>query len=115
MIDKIEVVDLLTHLIARSLVVADTNDTGTRYRLLETTRAYALDRLKEAGDGDQLRARHLDYYLALAEAANPKLRADQPGKWLTRLDLERENFLAAHTWCGRMDGAAESVCGWFPH
>ena len=106
-IDRIEVVDVLTHLIARSLVVADTNQTGTRYRLLETTRAYALERLSESGDEDETRARHLAFYLELAETARPELLGLDQAAWFTRLDLERDNFLAAHAWCLRTEGGAE--------
>ena len=111
-IDKIEVIELLTHLIARSLVVADTNTTGKRYRLLETTRAYALERLNESGDGDQSRTRHLAFYLALAEEAEPKIQGGPEQRtWLKRLDLERENFLAAHAWCGHAEGRCSTYFG----
>ncbi len=106
-IDKTEVIELLTHLIARSLVVADTNAAGKRYRLLETTRAYALERLNESSDGDRARTQHLAFYLALAEEVWPKLLGADTADWFRLLDLDRENFLVAHAWCGRMAGGAE--------
>lgn len=106
-IDEIEVIDRLTHLIARSLVVADANQTGPRYRFLETTRAYALERLNEAGDGNRARAQHAHFFLALAEKARPQLLGQDQSAWFTRLDLERENFLAAHAWCDHAEGGAE--------
>ena len=56
------VVDLLSQLVARSLVMADTNDAGPRYRLLETTRAYAMEKLVEAGEIDAVRRRHAQYF-----------------------------------------------------
>ncbi len=106
-IDKTEVIELLTHLIARSLVVADTNTNGKRYRLLETTRAYVLERLNESGDEDETRARHSAHYLAFAEEVYPKLYGPDQRVWFTRIDLERENLLAAHAWCGRAEDGAD--------
>ncbi len=106
-IDEIEVVDVLAHLIARSLVVAGTNLASARYRLLETTRAYALERLNESGDGDLARTQHLAHYLAFAEKVYPQLRGPDQAAGFARLDLERENFLAAHAWCGHTEGGAE--------
>jgi non-specific serine/threonine protein kinase len=96
----IEVVDVLARLVARSLVVVATTAEGRRYRLLETTRAYAQERLDESPQ--QARAtfgRHLDHYLALAEDAAPHLRGAGQVQWLARIDPERENFVAAHATC----------------
>ena len=102
--------DLLTTLVEKSLVVLESE--GGRYRLLETVRQYAQERLNESGEGDATRARHLAFYLALAEKARPELVGPEQGAWLARLDLERENLLAAHAWCDRRDGrAASSGCG----
>ena len=96
-IDKPDVLDLMTSLVEKSLVTHEAK--GTRYRLLETIREYALERLAEAGEADATRTRHLAHYLALAERANPELVGPDQGMWLARLDAERENFLAAHAWC----------------
>ena len=57
--------------------------------------------------GDSVRTRHLDHYLALAEQASSQLVGPDQGAWLTRLDLEAENLLAAHSWCDRVDGGGE--------
>jgi tetratricopeptide (TPR) repeat protein len=79
---------------------------GERYRLLQTVRQYAHERLNESGAEQEVRSRHLHCYLALAEQARPQLNGPEQGAWLARLDLERENFLAAHLWADRaMDGA----------
>jgi predicted ATPase/class 3 adenylate cyclase len=99
------VLDLLTQLVEKSLVVLDAE--GGRYRLLETVRQYAQERLDESGESDQTRSRHLGFYLTLAEKARPELVGPEQGSWLARLDLERENLLAAHTWCDRAEGGAE--------
>ncbi|MBA3505009.1 MAG: tetratricopeptide repeat protein, partial [Betaproteobacteria bacterium] len=104
-LDANDVLDLLTHLVEKSLVVAEAE--GERYRLLETVRLYAQERLNESGEGDATRTRHLAYYLAFAERARPELMGPKQGWWLARLDLERENILAAHVWCDRAEDGAE--------
>ena len=96
-IEKTDVLDLLTHLVDKSLVALDAD--GDRYSLLETVREYAEERLDAAGEGHAVRTRHLDFYLALAEKARPELVGPHQAMWLARLDLERENLLSAHDWC----------------
>ena len=81
---------------------------SARYRLLETVRQYAHERLVESAEGDDARARHLAFYLALAEKARPELVGPEQGAWLARLDLERENLLSAHACCDRVPNGAES-------
>ena len=98
---------VLGQLVEKSLVEADGE--SERYRFLETVREYAQDRLEESGEADQARNAHLGFYLAYVEKASPQLRSAQQGVWLTRLDLERENILAAHAWCNR--GEAECNVG----
>ncbi len=66
-----------------------------RYRLLETVRQYAADRLAETGERDWVRDRHGDHFLALAEEAVPYLESEGHDEWLERLDPESANFLAA--------------------
>ncbi len=100
-----EVLDLLTRLVGKSLVVMD-SETG-RYRLLETVRQYAQERLVEHGEEAAIRSRHLAFYIDLAERARPELLGPQQGEWLARLDLERENLLSAHAWCGGDERAGE--------
>ncbi|MEO6565034.1 MAG: adenylate/guanylate cyclase domain-containing protein [Casimicrobiaceae bacterium] len=97
--------DPLTNLVEKSLVTLVPH--GERYRLLETMRQYALERLNESGELEVVRTRHLEFYLALAERARPELGGPNQGAWLSRLDLERENILAAHSWCDRTEGGAE--------
>ncbi|MDQ3997444.1 MAG: tetratricopeptide repeat protein, partial [Gemmatimonadota bacterium] len=90
-----DVLDLLTGLVAQSLVVAS----GGRFRLLETIRQYASDRLVEAGEGEVLRERHARYFLDLAEQAEPELRRPQQSEWLARLRAEDDNLQVALRWC----------------
>jgi predicted ATPase/class 3 adenylate cyclase len=96
-VNKTGTLDHVTQLAEKSLIVVEAG--GERYRLLETVRQYALERLTESHEADAARTRHLGYYLALAEKARPGLAGPQQGEWLALLDTERENLLEAHAWC----------------
>ena len=104
-IDESEVLDLLIHLVEKSLVTMDAE--RERYPLLETVRQYAQERLNESADEDQARSRHLAFYVALAEQAMPSRVGPKQGEWLARLDPDQKNILAAHAWCGRDERDAE--------
>jgi predicted ATPase/class 3 adenylate cyclase len=104
-LDRGDILDLLTRLVEKALVASDPD--GGRYRLLETVRQYAQERLNESGEGDEVRTRHLAFYLALAETADPNLRGPDAGVWLSRLDLNGENFLSAHAWCDHAEDGAD--------
>ena len=71
------VLDLLPQLVDKSLVIAEEQRGAVRYRLLETIRQYARDRLQESGEAERTRDRHLTYFLQLAEEAEPKLRGSE--------------------------------------
>ena len=97
-VDRLDVLDAITQLVDKSLVVADRERHGTRYRLLETIRQYALERLDESGDTDAIRRRHAQWCARLvADAAVGSHGPDEP-QWVTRLDRELENLRAAVTW-----------------
>jgi predicted ATPase/class 3 adenylate cyclase len=100
-----DVLDLLSNLVEKSLVTMEAE--GERYRLVETVRQYAQERLDEGVETGATRSRHLAFYLALAERASPELVGPEQGMWLARLDLEGENLLAAHAWCDHAEGGAE--------
>src|SRR5437899_516906 len=103
--DQGSVVDVLTQLVEKSLVGLE--PASGRYHLLETVRQYAQDRLAESGEADAMRSRHLEFVVSDVERAMARLLGPEQGAWLARLDLERENMLAAHAWCDRAgDGAA---------
>ena len=65
-VERYQVLDQLTLLVDKSLVVAEETRQGTRYRLLETVRQYAQEKLHESREGDQVRVRHRDHYTAMA-------------------------------------------------
>ncbi|MEO8676199.1 MAG: adenylate/guanylate cyclase domain-containing protein [Casimicrobiaceae bacterium] len=104
-IDAGDVLDLLTALVEKSLVELDAG--GDRYRMLETVRQYAQEKLDDSGEAAAAHTRHLEFHLALAEKVQPELWGPDQGVWLARLDLERENFLSAHAWCERAENGAE--------
>jgi non-specific serine/threonine protein kinase len=91
--------DRISSLVSNSFVLADTiGRSQTRYRLLETIREYALEKLEEAGETARLRDRHLDLFLARAEEAAPKLGEAYQQLWLNWLEGEHDNLRAALTW-----------------
>jgi len=120
-LDAWAVLDHLGCLVDRSLVVVAGDAPGgiteenhgkchePRLRLLETVRHFALERLADAGEEASTRNRHLAHMLGLAEQAAGALTGPAEGDWLRRLDLDRDNLLAALAWCDHApDGAA---CG----
>ena len=102
---KEDVLDLLGHVVEKSLVEMDAE--GQRYRLLETVREYAQLKLAESEESSSVRDRHLAFYVAMAQRAQPELIGPQRTAWFARLDLERENLLAAHAWCHSADSGGE--------
>jgi predicted ATPase/DNA-binding CsgD family transcriptional regulator len=92
-----DVLNALRSLVDKSLVVAEERDGEARYRLLETIRQYAADRLAEAGEAAATRDRHLTCFLAFAEALEPELQRDLDA-WRTRLGREHDNLRAALDW-----------------
>ncbi len=91
-IEEWDVLDLLASLVEKSLVVADDVDGQKRCRLLETLRQYSEDRQRETGSPDAMRARHCNFFLALAERAEPELRGANQAEWLNTLEREHDNF-----------------------
>ena len=95
----IDILDLLMQLVNKSLAAVDADDGAeTRYHMLETIRQYAREKLAETEDGLPLRNRHLDYFLALAERAEPKLNGPRVAEWLRQLDADLDNLRAALEW-----------------
>ena len=95
--------DLLAALVDKSLVVAEEEDGEVRYRLLETIRQYARDKLLDSGHAAQVRDRHLAYYLQLVGEAEPKLEGPEMVPWLDRLATEHGNLRAALEWAPARD------------
>jgi predicted ATPase/DNA-binding XRE family transcriptional regulator len=100
------VVNLLSHLISKSLVTIEAQSGEPRFRMLETIRDYAQEKLERSGEADAFHRRHLDYFLALAEAAAPVLWGAVEQVWLKRLGAEQDNMRAALRY-SLADGLAE--------
>jgi len=106
--DEVEAVERLGRLVDQSLVLVDRDTSDEpRYRMLETVRQYAQDRLTESGERDTVCERHLAYFLAFVKRAHPNLFTKGAIRWGQRLDCELSNVLAAHAWCDRAHGGAE--------
>jgi predicted ATPase/DNA-binding SARP family transcriptional activator len=101
----------LARLADQSLVVYEERDGEARYRLLETTRQYAQEKLQESNEREAVRLRHRDYFLALAEEARPHLSVGgEQVQWLNRLETEHDNFRAALDFCkDDLEGAEASL------
>jgi predicted ATPase/DNA-binding CsgD family transcriptional regulator len=99
-IDERQVLDLLARLVDRSLVQVEELDRGeTRYRLLETVRQYAGERLDEVPGSADVRRRHFQFFAALGEQAGPHLQGGpHEARWLERIRLEHGNLRSALDW-----------------
>jgi non-specific serine/threonine protein kinase len=101
------VLDLLTQLVDKSLVMMEPQDGEARYHLLETVRQYARDRLVESQEEAHARTRHRDWYLSFAEQADQKRRGVEKEAQLDRLEREHDNLRAALEWSrGREESEA---------
>jgi predicted ATPase/class 3 adenylate cyclase len=97
-IDAFDVDDLLGRLVDKSLVVVEDLGEATRYRLLETIREYALERLEDADEVDEARSRHACHYAAFAEEVGAGLKGVDERAWLERAERELDNLRLAVTW-----------------
>ena len=97
-VDELDVLEHLSALVRRSLVLADDHEGHTRYRLLETVRQYAHERLEQSGAADAVQRRHAVHYAAFAEEAGRGLRGADQLAWIARLAPEMDNLRAAQAW-----------------
>ena len=93
-VEPVDVLELLTSLTEKSLLVAEGDD-APRYRMLGTIKEYAAQRLAEAGEADLARQAHLACFTELAEIAEPRLRRAEQVTWLAVLDAENDNIVSA--------------------
>jgi predicted ATPase/DNA-binding CsgD family transcriptional regulator len=90
-----DMLELLSHLVDKSLVVAREGDGETRYRLLETVRHYGREKLAGSGEEAEAGWRHADFFLGFAENAERELDGPDQARWLTLLETEHDNLRAA--------------------
>jgi predicted ATPase len=93
-----EVVDCVVNLVTKSLVVADVDGPEPRYRLLETTRAYALEKLTDTGERDEIARRHAEYYRHLLQRAAVESVTRPAAAWLAAYGPDVDNLRAALDW-----------------
>ena len=108
-IDQLHVLDLTASLVDKSLVVADTGGRQERYRLLESTREYALEKLTVVGERERLARRYAEHFLGVAQGADSALGAMPLSEWLVRLEPDVENFRAILEWA--LDKARDAALG----
>jgi non-specific serine/threonine protein kinase len=98
-LEDFDIFERLNQLVKKSLVIAESQPGGEiRYHLLETIRQYAREKLLDTGDGETVRSRHLEFYTALAEQAEPHIRAFDQIAWNNRLAEEIDNLRIALVW-----------------
>lgn len=96
-IEPYQVLDQLTLLVDKSLVLAENSSGRTRYRLLETVRQYALEKLSESEEADAIRARHRDYYASIAALLDTPGRTDYE-QLIQQAETNMDNLRSAFTW-----------------
>ncbi len=107
-----DVRDGLDDLVAKSMIVLDDGpDVSTRFRLLETLRQYALERLHDTAHVEHYRRRHAEYYATFAEVAGHGLEGRDEAAWVGRFDAERDNLRAAVAWALDAQPAGNSELG----
>jgi predicted ATPase/class 3 adenylate cyclase len=94
---ELDVLDGLASLVDKSLVRPSAAH-ADRFTMLETIREFALEKLEESGESDEIRRAHADYFRALAEEAEPHLQGKAQREWLDRLEAEHDNFRAMLSW-----------------
>ena len=113
-IEEIDVLDLVTSLVDKSLLVYVERHGRARYRLLETVRQYATDRAEERGGLEKVLRNRRDYFLALAQEADNKFYGPEQVAWTQRLDAEHDNMRAALKWSLAEDADTQDsllLCG----
>src|SRR5881296_334727 len=93
-----DVLDSVSRLVDKSLLILEQSEGTPRYRMLETIREYAFERLRDSGEVTAVQTRFLNFFLKLGQTADEELSGPAQGEWLGRLDAEQENFRTALTW-----------------
>ncbi len=111
-VDVLDAIDLIGHLVDKSLVTPEEEaDGGMRYALLETIRDYAQERLTTAGETEEFQTRHADYFQRLAAAAEPQLQGPEQAAWFRSLEREHDNLRLAAQWLLRRHPATALSMG----
>jgi predicted ATPase/class 3 adenylate cyclase len=104
-----DVLDVVTSLVEKSLLRVEESDDGVRYRLLETIRDYAREKLIMRDELFKLRTAHCDYYFVMAKAANRGSQGAEQGEWNRRVETELDNIRAAISYA--LEGGGDPIIG----
>jgi predicted ATPase len=107
-IPAVDILDLVSELVDKSLVIVEDSDGSSRFRMLETIREYAWEKLHESGEDEVVRDKHRDWCLALAEEAESHLYRAEQVRWLATLDGEYDNLRAGLAW-SEMQAQAKTI------
>ena len=94
-LDPLDLIDLLSSLVEKSLVMPEVSSGETRYRMLDTLREYALEKLEQAGESAATQRLHCDHFWALARQARAGLQGPQQSEWVRRVEVNLDNLRAA--------------------
>jgi predicted ATPase/class 3 adenylate cyclase/Tfp pilus assembly protein PilF len=106
-LEPFEVLDLLSHLVDKSLVIAEISDDSQHYRLLETIRQYAIEQLEKAGEASAFNERHALYFTKIAEQSYAEIWGKNQGLWVEWLETEHDNLRTAMDWMSQEGNAHE--------
>ncbi len=100
-----DILDLSSRLVDKSLIVADieSSEGTTRFRMLETVRAYAAESLEAGNEAGEIRRRHRDYFVALVTRAEPEFTGKQQARWYSRIAAEQDEIRRAFESCREPD------------
>jgi len=101
-----DVVPGIANLVEKSLTVAEVNNAGVHYRLFDSTRAYALEKLVQGGEHEEFLRRHAEYYCKLCERAELEWETTPTAEWLATYRTEIDNFRSALDWAFSLNGDA---------
>src|SRR5262249_3495332 len=107
--DGIDAATAVERLAAQSLLLEDDIADRPRFRMLETIREFALERLIEFGEDAMIRQRHADYFLLACNNTDQTLRGPEQRLWLDWLEVEQDNVRAALAWFVDHDQAEEAL------
>jgi ATP/maltotriose-dependent transcriptional regulator MalT len=109
----VDVLDAVESLVDKGLLREEVTGGEPRYYMLETVHEYAREKLEESGEAEELRMLHAQYFLSLAEEAEPGVEGVQQAAWLERLEVEHDNLRAVLSWSLENEQAelALRLCG----
>lgn len=93
-----EIIELLSRLVDKSLIIVEVRNAEARYRLLETVRLYGEEKLQATGEVGIIQQQHAEYFMALVEAAEPGIQSAHEKLWLDRLEADHDNIRTALAW-----------------